>query len=241
MAAEDWVTGDIELSVDGVPLKLKLSVPSRPVKPQVLLPMFQEMANTFTSIGEGIVEKQGKVISCQKGCGACCRQPVPLAEIETYYIAALVAAMPEPRQTQVRERFAQAAAHFKEIGWFERLDNCEGEAELKQAALAYFREGIPCPFLEDESCSIHLKRPVICREYLVTSPAINCSDPIEEFIEMVPMPINASDGVRKLGRTQALGNRDFLPMVRALEWAAENPNKTKPKTGEQWLAVFFGG
>lgn len=240
MPAEDWVTGDIELSVDGVPLKLKLSVPSKRVKPQVLLPMFQEMANTFTDIAEGIAKKKGKVISCQKGCGACCRQPVPLAEIETYYIASLVAAMPEPRQSIVRERFANAAAHFKGIGWFERLENCQGEAELKQAALAYFREGIPCPFLEDESCSIHKNRPVICREYLVTSPASNCSDPIEERIEMVPLPINASDGVRKLGRTQAIGRRDFLPMVRALEWVAEHPNQAKPKTGEEWLGVFFG-
>ena len=34
----------------------------------------------------------------------------------------------------------------------------------------YFQLGIPCPFLEEESCSIYHDRPITCREYLVTSP-----------------------------------------------------------------------
>jgi len=241
MTPDTWKTGEIELSVDGAALKLKLSVPTQAVKPQVLLPLFQEMANQFTALAEAKVAQQGKTISCQKGCGACCRQPVPLAEIETYYIASLVAGLPEPRQAQVRARFAKAAAHFKANGWYQQLQECTTDSALKDAALAYFREGIPCPFLEEESCSIHLKRPVICREYLVTSPAAQCADPIEDRIEMVPLPINASDGLRKLGRTEALGKRDYLPMVFALEWVAEHPNKIKPKPGEAWLGDFFNG
>jgi Fe-S-cluster containining protein len=36
---------------------------------------------------------------------------------------------------------------------------------------------MPCPFLEDESCSIHPDRPLVCREYLVTSPAELCAGP----------------------------------------------------------------
>ena len=67
------------------------------------------------------VEAKGREISCKKGCGACCSQPVPVAEIEAYQIAELVENLPEPRRTEVKERFDKAFAHFAEIGWFEKL------------------------------------------------------------------------------------------------------------------------
>ena len=53
---------------------------------------------------------------------------------------------------------------------------------------AYFALGIPCPFLEEESCSIHPDRPLVCREYLVTSPAELCAGPTQEGVTPVPVP-----------------------------------------------------
>lgn len=41
----------------------------------------------------------GRVVSCRKGCGACCRQLVPLAWSEAYQPGELVNALPEPRRT----------------------------------------------------------------------------------------------------------------------------------------------
>ena len=49
--------------------------------------------------------------------------------------------------------------------------------ERTELAYEYFKHGIACPFLEDESCSIHPDRPMACREYLVSSPAENCRAP----------------------------------------------------------------
>ena len=48
--------------------------------------------------------------------------------------------------------------------------------------------GVPCPFLEDESCSIHPERPLVCREYLVTSPAALCAGPTQEGVTPVAVP-----------------------------------------------------
>ena len=240
MHAGDWVTGEISLSVDGAPLNLKLTVPANPVKPQLMLPIFQQLANSFTDIGVEMVEREHLQISCQKGCGACCRQPVPLAEIEVYHIAALVENLSEPRRTEVRSRFAAGVAHFQAMGWFERLAACTDEVALKEAVRAYFFEGVACPFLEDESCSIHPDRPVACREFLVTSPPENCSDPDESTVRQVPLPINASDGVRNVGRSQNLGKHNFVPFIRALEWAKSHPENFKRKTGTEWLGEFFG-
>ena len=50
----------------------------------------------------------GKAISCHKGCGACCRQLVPISRTEGERLVTLVDAMPEPRRAAVLARFADA-------------------------------------------------------------------------------------------------------------------------------------
>jgi len=242
MENEDWVTGNIRISIGGEPLDLQMTVPAKPVKPQTMLPIFRQMCNSFVGMAESAVENAGGKISCRKGCGACCRQAIPLAEIEAYKIAEMVESFPEPRRTEIKNRFNAAWHHFSEIGWFERLDNCANltHAEREKVILQYFHEGVPCPFLEDESCSIHQTRPLACREYLVTSPAENCSKLTAEGVRMVDLAIKPSDTVRKITNSENLNRSvNFVPLVLALEWAKSNADEFPQKTGEQWMAAFF--
>lgn len=241
MESEEWITGNVTLSIGGTPLDLQMTVPAKPVKPQRMLPIFQQMTHSFVGMAENVVESAGAKISCVKGCGACCRQAVPLAEIEAYKLAELVEAMPDVRRDEIKKRFETAWHHFSEIGWFERLDNCATAPETREkVVLEYFYEGIPCPFLEDESCSIHESRPLVCREYLVTSPAENCSAPTPEKIRMVEQPIKVSNTVRKITNSPNLNmSVNFVPLVLALEWTKRNVDEFPEKTGEQWMAEFF--
>jgi len=184
----------------------------------------------------------GAEISCQKGCGACCRQLVPLAEIEAYEIAETVEAFPEPRRSEIKMRFEKACRHFAATGWFERLDRSAilSKEEREKVVFSYFYENIPCPFLEDESCSIHQTRPLICREYLVISPAENCSDLANENIKSVQLAVKPSEAVREISNSEKLGGAsDFVPLILALEWAKRNADEFPEKTGEQWMADFF--
>ncbi|HEY8560255.1 MAG TPA: YkgJ family cysteine cluster protein [Pyrinomonadaceae bacterium] len=242
MENEDLITGNVKITIGGEPLAIELTVPSKPVKPGRMLPVFQGMSNLFTELGEKAAAAAGAKISCKKGCGACCRQPVPLAEIETHQIAALVEAMPEPRRGEIKKRFERAWHHFTEIGWFDRLDAAAHAAhqERQRIAAEYFRENVPCPFLEDESCSIHENRPLVCREYLVTSPVEHCLALDGKQIKMVPLPAKPSETVRRITNSQNL-NRvvNFVPLVLALEWARRFPDQSPEKTGEQWMAMFF--
>lgn len=239
MESAEWNTGEVTLSVDGRPLRMQISVPAKHVKPQVMLPIFQKLANAFTDMAVKQTEADGKTISCQKGCGACCRQAIPLSEVEIYYLSMLIGHIAEPQQTEIRRRFAAAAERFRSNGWFERFEQSKGEEELKAVVLEYFLEGIACPFLEEESCSVYPYRPIACREYLVTTPAAHCSAPGEEVIQRIPLPVNASDGLFKLGLTGRLAEKKFLPMVFALEWAEKYPERFTEKRGEEWLAEFF--
>lgn len=239
MEANEWVRGEITVMAHGVPLKLALSVPAYRVKPQAMVPIFQKMANAFTDFGVKTVEKAGRSISCRKGCGACCRQPVPLTEVEIYYIAQLVEDLPEPRRSEVKQRFEQAAAQFNSKGWLQQLESCETEPEVEHLIMEYFMEGVSCPFLEDNSCSIHPDRPIICREYLVTSAPQKCAYPIAGTITRVPLPLTATEGASRIGHTGKLSKRNYLPMVFALDWAQKHPESFAEKTGEEWMADFF--
>ena len=117
-------------------------------------------------------EKSGKSISCKAGCGACCRQLVPITPTEAYNLRDLIESLPEPRRSDIRARFAEARRKLDEAGLLEKLLHPETVGdELRAVGMEYFRLGIACPFLEAESCSIYPDRPIACREYLVTSPA----------------------------------------------------------------------
>jgi Fe-S-cluster containining protein len=238
----DWVTGRVKLSVEGHPLDMEMTVPAKPVTIRTMLPVFQQMSNSFVQIGIDAVEGNGEEISCKKGCGACCRQPVPVSEAEAYQIAELVEEMSEPRRSEVRERFQKAFEHFAEIGWFEKLEKTASmPAKIRQQTLTdYFHEGIPCPFLEDESCSIHQNRPTVCREYLVTSPAENCQDPTPETIRGVPLPIKPSATLCAITKSDNLGSVvNFVPLILSLVWVDKFPENKEERTGEQWMAEFF--
>ena len=220
---------------------MEMTVPARPVKAGRMLPVFQQMSSSFVDLSVAAAENAGRKISCKKGCGACCRQAVPLAEIEIYQIAELVENLPEPRRAQIRRKFEEGCRRFHENGWFERLDNFANLSveEGGQLIKDYFYEGVACPFLEDESCSIHLERPLSCREYLVTSPAENCKRPSRETIEMVNVPIKPSRAVRNVGLSGNPMKINFIPLIRALEWADEYPEKQPEKPGQNWMADFF--
>jgi len=207
-----------------------------------MLPVFRQMTNSFVGIGVGAAEADGKSISCKAGCGACCRQPVPVSEAEAFDLAELVENMPEPRRSKIKERFDKAFGHFAEKGWFAKLDGvAELDKEIRhEVALDYFSEGVACPFLEDESCSIHEVRPVACREYLVTSPAGNCSNPTAESIDMVPILAKPSTALCAITQSKTKGTSvRFVPLITALEIARQYDEDTTEKTGESWMADFF--
>ncbi len=250
MTEDEWVTGKVGLRIGGYPLDLEMTVPAKPVKPHRMLPIFHQMANAFADIGVQAVAEEGKSVTCKAGCGACCRQPVPISEIEIYQIAGMVNEMPETRQSIIKKRFEDAVGHFRSSGWFDdfkkEYDGGRRKTSHKQMRKAlnvvhkYFLEGIACPFLEEESCSIHSSRPISCREYLVTSPAENCARLSAEGIDMVPLPIKPSKCVGQLPNNVVTRKEGMPLLIMALELAEKYPENFPEKTGEQWMADFFG-
>jgi Fe-S-cluster containining protein len=244
-AGPETVTLNAVLSLGDEKVRAGITVPTRAVPLDEFLPIFRSLAEAVVGRAVQAVEKEGKTVSCRKGCGACCRQLVPLTEIEARQIRDLVDNLPEPRRSEIRARFAEARRRLEGTPVLEKLLNpdrfTDGDLKAVDLGLDYFRLGIACPFLEDESCSIHPDRPIKCREYLVTSPAEHCADPSRETVQVVPLSGKVSTAVTLMGVEPGRRFTRWVPLILALEWAADHSDDHLPlHTGPEWLSEFLG-
>lgn len=228
----------IDLATSEWEMKTKVTVPAGPTRLRQMLPLVQAMSDRVVDATTQSLEAHGHKVSCKKGCGACCRQLVPIAETEARHIHDLVEELPELRRREVLARFAEARRRLEQVGLLDSLLHPEQWTDEQFLSLAtrYFQLHLACPFLEDESCSIHPDRPVTCREYLVTSPPENCSQPTAETIRRVRLPVRVFNG---LARFDVPPSRPLLesgvPLIIAPEWAEAHPKEPPPRPGPELL------
>jgi Fe-S-cluster containining protein len=217
-------TATLRLTVGELQIAHPITVPSGPVAATAVLPALQGLVNAVVGAAE-----TGKAISCRKGCGACCRQLVPISRTEGESLLALVEAMPRERRKAVRARFAAAEAAIVRAGLADR-----GARSDREMSVAYFALGVPCPFLEEESCSIHPDRPLVCREYLVTSPAELCAGPAQEGVTPVPVP-KLSLAARQLQDDA----ESWFPLAMLFAWSRKPRTTAKRRPGTEWVQRFL--
>jgi Fe-S-cluster containining protein len=232
--------GTIELRIGEQTARLQARLPRGQVPSRAVIPLARQMTEAVVTWAVADTKAAGKKISCRAGCGACCRQAVPIGHAEARRLSALVDEMPEPRRSVVKGRFEDALARLRKTDLLQRLANLgaanTGDQPYQDWAIDYFRLKIACAFLEDESCSIHPERPLICREYLVTNPASECSNLSHENIERVPLKARVSKAMRELARED--GPSNFVLLVTALEWTAAHPGETDRRLALSWVRTL---
>ena len=223
------MTVELDLRTRFGRIQAKLGVPDKPMR-------LAELAWNVMSFDERLIAMAVKndladgtrSISCTKGCGACCRQLVPLSPPEAWMIADVVRSMPKERRATVIDRFAavHAALNDNPLGATEMRDAALDA--MNETALRFFELGVPCPFLEDESCSIHPQRPSVCREYLVTSPASDCVQLRTNKSRRIPTAMRVSEALAYL-TAKLLGSdtMEIVPLHMALHWAEEHAEDDK--------------
>lgn len=223
----------------GGTLRAAVPVPASRVRARDMLEPLRSVAEAVIHLSVRSVERAGKTISCKAGCGACCRQFVPVSESEARTLIDLVNALPEPRRSEVRRRFDHAAEQITAAGLREPIMNPESQPRqrLKTIGIEYFQLKIPCPFLENESCSIHPERPILCREYLVTSPSENCSHLRE--IDGVPIAQRASLAICRIDEPPTRTMVRTVPLTMIFEWAKTAEPEPPPRPGREIMAEFL--
>jgi Fe-S-cluster containining protein len=156
----------------------------------------------------------------------CCRiQLVPVSPAEAYALLLLIESLPEPRRTQVLERFSDRAARLDDAGlsdvFLDRELALDSEA-AREPITHYLSLHLACPFLENDACSIYEFRPFSCREFLVTTPKEMCADPLSQPVARLPLVL--FPGKAALDSASAISGRRQLmvPLTLALRYARKH-------------------
>jgi Fe-S-cluster containining protein len=217
------VTAAVEVPVGFIPIT-------------AIVPLVRRMGEEAQALEAARSVGQGKAVSCQKGCAACCRMLVPLSAPEAFSLREFLSSLPAEAQQRLAERFTQTRSVLVSDGlWGRLMELAESGRPPDDDALdpvnrAYYALRTPCPFLEDELCSIYEERPSACRELLVTSPATWCQDIMNNPVEQIPVPLRASTVLGLLWGDLTRTPARLIPLPVALEWAERH----RSEQGQTW-------
>lgn len=206
-------------------LRASVSVPTGLIPISDIIPLMRSLGDQAHQLAIDNTTRTGASISCQKGCAACCRMMIPVAPPEAFALRTVVESLPSPKRESLLKRFQDTQRTLEEAGLekeLQRLAFSEDQVtdeELEPLNRDYYALRIPCPFLEDEVCSIYEQRPSACRELLVTSPAELCQDLIRNPVNLIPAPFRIGTVLSKLWADCCQGPIRLIPLPFALDWA----------------------
>jgi Fe-S-cluster containining protein len=214
---------EVKLTTPLGPIKGHVSIDTGPMRLVDLVPTAYELTNILVKLAVQREEKAGRRISCRPQCGVCCRQMVPLSPPEAFYLANLIDSLEFHKRNALLESFGAIRDRLIRHGMINKLMSPEySDDPVLAIAKQYFQAQMACPFLVDESCSIHPHRPVACREYNVTSPAAWCADPYSYEIAKVRMVIPLSAPLARLTAQLTGSTPRLIPLTLVPTWVAEN-------------------
>jgi hypothetical protein len=152
--------------------------------------------------------------------------------------------LPEAQQRALEGRFHAALLGLRAAGILDRLSPElweEGSEEAKRVVIDYLKARVACPFLVEESCSIHPIRPLVCREYMVTSPSEFCVEPVANQVSGVRMPVKLSKALYRLGAKLENEGTGWIPLVFLFHWmrSGAEPGGRLSGPGPQVLHGIF--
>jgi Fe-S-cluster containining protein len=200
---------------------MAVQVPRGPMRLRDLVPLAQRI--TMINVDQVVAAEklEGREVSCRRGCAACCRQIVPVSAPEAFRLADHVLALDERTREQYLARIDAAESAVEAAGLMSELSAiAEGGAagDLVSLASRYFEHRIACPFLHEESCSVHHERPLVCRDYLVTTPPELCSAPGRKLLRTVPTPPILSGPLSRAAAALTGSAPVLIPLSIAMRW-----------------------
>lgn len=224
---------EIALNTPAGQLTTAVEVPTGFVPITAIVPLMRRLGEEAQALEEARSAEAGKQLSCRKGCAACCRMLVPLSAPEAFSLREYVRLLSTERQQRISTRLAQTKSLLLAHGlWHRLLEMGETTQPPDDEALEpinrdYYALRIPCPFLEDEVCSIYEERPAACRELLVTSPAEWCQDMVKNPVEPIPVPVRIGPALGLLWGELTKTPARLIPLPVALDWAERHQRENQ--------------
>jgi Fe-S-cluster containining protein len=215
---------EISLNTPAGRLTTAVDVPTAFVPVTAIVPLMRRLGEEAQALEETRSSEIGNVRSCQKGCAACCRMLVPLSPPEAFAVREFVRALPTEQQDRIAARLAEARSILLTHGLWNQLTELAESSQkpdddlLEPINQAYYALRMPCPFLEDNLCSIYSERPAACRELLVTSPAELCQDMAMNPVVPIPVPVRIGPVLGLLWGELTNTQPKLIPLPIALDW-----------------------
>ena len=159
---------------------------------------------------------------------------VPLSAPEAFALREWVCSRPTDEQERIAARFAESASLLLSHGLWQRLSElCDAPEQPNDEALEvvnreYYALRMPCPFLEEEVCTIYEARPAACRELLVSSPPERCDDMINNHVEPISSPVLVSTVLGLLWQELRKSPTRLIPLPVALDWVNGHEQENQP-------------
>ena len=216
---------DISVTTPAGPVTTTVEVSTGFVPVTQIVPLLRRLGAQAQALEQDRTTASGLRISCARGCAACCRMLVPVSAPEAFALRDMVATLPEARREAIQRALADTTARLERAGLLTQLrqvaetDRPITDDMMEPINRAYYALKLPCPYLENEACSIYEDRPAACRELLVTSPADWCQDMVNKPVRAIPVPLRISTIFGLLWSELTGSPPRLIPLPLALDWA----------------------
>jgi len=214
-------------------LTTAIDVPTGFIPITSIVPLTRRLGEAAAQLEVQHATEAGQTISCRIGCAACCRMLVPLSAPEAFALREYMEQLPTDRRTHLLNRLSDTKDRLSREGLWGQLNEIAEastavpDEELDPINRAYYALRIPCPYLENELCSIYEARPAACRELLVTSPAVLCQDQVQNPVTPLPVSMRMSSILGLLWGTLTSSPPRLIPLPMALEWAERHEEESQ--------------
>ncbi len=210
-----------------------VDVPTGFVPVTAIVPLMRRLGEEAQALEVRHSVDLGQTLSCRKGCAACCRMLVPLSAPEAFSLREWVRSRPTEEQARISARVAESKSLLLVHGLWRRLSELCDDPEppdddvLDGVNREYLALRMPCPFLEDEICTIYDERPAACRELLVVSPPDHCDDMTKNPVEPISAPVRVSTVLGLLWQDLTETPTRLIPLPLALDWAERHERENQ--------------
>ena len=216
---------EVSLNTPAGQLTMPVEVPISFVPVTAIVPLMRRLSEQAQALEERKSIAAGHPISCRMGCAACCRMLVPVSAPEAFALKDMIQTLPDAHRARLMNNLSEARARLEQAGLLERLTDVAEttqpltDEEMEPVNREYYALRMPCPFLENETCSIYEDRPAACRELLVTTSAELCQDMVKNEVQALPVPVRISTVLGALWSELVGGPARLIPLPIALDWA----------------------
>ena len=230
---------EISLQTPSGEISTAVGVPAGFVPITAILPLMRSLGGEAQVLEQRRLLEAGQRISCEKGCAACCRMLVPISVPEAFALTNAIDQLDQNERNRLLSKLDQAQQQLARAGILKQLSSLADSSEpLNDEAIeplnrAYYALRMPCPFLDNETCSIYADRPAACRELAVTSPATECQEMTKQTVQPVPVAVRLSTALSLLWADLTGTAPRLIPLPLAVDWARRH----KEEQTNQWAGT----